>query len=623
MALNQYIGARYVPLIKGEWDSTISYEPLSIVLYQGSSYTSICSVPIGIPPTNTAFWALSGNYNAQVEEYRKAVIEYQQTVDEVQAQVNAFPKSNLGDYNTHFLGRVFHTTENRQSAQGLEVLTVNGTKYLYVTFTDYATDEKVSIVQYSLDGTLILESAAFTGVGHGSLGYYAPKNNLYLFNEGTGVITFIDPTTLTITETVNGPRATYFSAASDDTGNWYLITTSNVINKYSPTFELLVSNNTAIRNTSVRYYGILQESYVHDGNLYTCVQANRVCIFDCETLNFKFSHGVPFYASDYYPIGELQKICIERNGDFYGLGKPRMVNPSTDTDVNDGLTVFVSGNIYSDTIDRGRITTYSSDLFVSQFNVNSNTLVFRPDGTGSYPFNKLSELGIVLQNKKMMPRTCLLIGDFSTETLILNGANAGVLFSNDNVKINNIISNNSIFAINKIDIVGTTASITAIYSEITLRNVNWTVEASFIDCVVGYNNTALPMMNKLYTQTCSIIDQTDKVEKTWKNIGEYLGSNIGMNTSIPLSEDFTKYDEMLLSVQLGEAANYKTVGTAIIPTSQFVGGALYVGGNYSDNLDTLKDVNVAFSYATNTTMPVSANNTGKTQTDLRIRVWVK
>lgn len=75
MALNQYIGARYVPLITGEWDSATIYEPLSVVLYQGSSYTSICSVPIGIPPTNTAFWALTGNYNAQVEEYRQQVAQ--------------------------------------------------------------------------------------------------------------------------------------------------------------------------------------------------------------------------------------------------------------------------------------------------------------------------------------------------------------------------------------------------------------------------------------------------------------------------------------------------------------------------------------------------------------------
>lgn len=89
MALNQYIGARYVPLITGEWDATISYEPLSVVLYQGSSYTSICSVPVGEPPTNTAFWALTGNYNAQVEQYRQEVLNISSELSSIKPKVES------------------------------------------------------------------------------------------------------------------------------------------------------------------------------------------------------------------------------------------------------------------------------------------------------------------------------------------------------------------------------------------------------------------------------------------------------------------------------------------------------------------------------------------------------
>lgn len=73
MAVTQYIGARYVPLFIGEWDSTQEYEPLSVVLYQGASYTSRQAVPIGIDINNEEFWILSGNYNAQVEAYRQEV----------------------------------------------------------------------------------------------------------------------------------------------------------------------------------------------------------------------------------------------------------------------------------------------------------------------------------------------------------------------------------------------------------------------------------------------------------------------------------------------------------------------------------------------------------------------
>lgn len=73
--VTQYVGARYVPLFADpiEWDNTRAYEPLTIVLYQGNSYTTRQYTPVGIEITNEAFWAETGNYNAQVEQYRQEV----------------------------------------------------------------------------------------------------------------------------------------------------------------------------------------------------------------------------------------------------------------------------------------------------------------------------------------------------------------------------------------------------------------------------------------------------------------------------------------------------------------------------------------------------------------------
>ena len=71
---NVYVGHRYVPKMMGDWDNTKIYEPLSVVTYQGASYTSRQYVPTGIEITNEDFWVLSGNYNAQVEHYRQEVI---------------------------------------------------------------------------------------------------------------------------------------------------------------------------------------------------------------------------------------------------------------------------------------------------------------------------------------------------------------------------------------------------------------------------------------------------------------------------------------------------------------------------------------------------------------------
>lgn len=73
----QYIGARYVPIFgrKGEtsitWNNSAPYEPLTIVLYNGASYTSRQYVPAGIDVHDERFWANTGNYNAQIEQYRR------------------------------------------------------------------------------------------------------------------------------------------------------------------------------------------------------------------------------------------------------------------------------------------------------------------------------------------------------------------------------------------------------------------------------------------------------------------------------------------------------------------------------------------------------------------------
>lgn len=86
-AYNTYVGARYVPIYDGAWSSSKKYEPLVVVQYQGNSYTSKTYVPAGVNPTNENYWAQSGNYNAQVEEYRKEVYRLTTLVNEFDARI--------------------------------------------------------------------------------------------------------------------------------------------------------------------------------------------------------------------------------------------------------------------------------------------------------------------------------------------------------------------------------------------------------------------------------------------------------------------------------------------------------------------------------------------------------
>lgn len=67
----QYVGARYVPKIMGEWNKALQYEALSVVTHVGNSFTSKVPVPANIDITNTDYWINTGNYNAQVEAYRQ------------------------------------------------------------------------------------------------------------------------------------------------------------------------------------------------------------------------------------------------------------------------------------------------------------------------------------------------------------------------------------------------------------------------------------------------------------------------------------------------------------------------------------------------------------------------
>ena len=66
MANNVYIGMRYVPIFDGDWDNTKSYEALTIVTYGNNSYTSKKPVPVGTLPTDTTYWALTGNLNGMI-----------------------------------------------------------------------------------------------------------------------------------------------------------------------------------------------------------------------------------------------------------------------------------------------------------------------------------------------------------------------------------------------------------------------------------------------------------------------------------------------------------------------------------------------------------------------------
>lgn len=203
---NVYVGHRYVPKIMDEWDKTISYEGLSIVTYQGTSYTSKKRVPVGIDILNEEYWAVTGNYNAQVETYRKEVKDMGEKVnnkmdetiahvDESLTQVN----NQLGE-NTNEIEHVKHRFTNVKNSDGAITHMLNvGLTYAQNTEFVYGNSNVLNSSDPTRRGVrnqsgkweidcsafinALLQDIPFNKSAYVNQGYNYPSNRGYKFTE--------------------------------------------------------------------------------------------------------------------------------------------------------------------------------------------------------------------------------------------------------------------------------------------------------------------------------------------------------------------------------------------------------------------------------------------------------
>lgn len=129
---NIYIGNRYVPIVDGEWDNSKKYEPLVIVQYQGNSYTSKGYVPAGVAISNTDYWALTGNYNAQLEPIVTGLNSVKEDIDTIDASLTTI-NSNITAINNNV------AAINNTTLSGKQVLFVGDSIFAGVTQTGTAT----------------------------------------------------------------------------------------------------------------------------------------------------------------------------------------------------------------------------------------------------------------------------------------------------------------------------------------------------------------------------------------------------------------------------------------------------------------------------------------------------
>ena len=105
--IRQYIGARYVFKIyensadssSADWESGVTYEPLTIVTYLNSTYASKKDVPgsVGNPASNPAYWVVTGAYNGQIATLQQQIDTINNTtIPSIDAAIQALT-NNVGD----------------------------------------------------------------------------------------------------------------------------------------------------------------------------------------------------------------------------------------------------------------------------------------------------------------------------------------------------------------------------------------------------------------------------------------------------------------------------------------------------------------------------------------------
>lgn len=117
-AYNIYKGARYVPKIMGQWDANVNYEPLSIVINQGNSYTSAQYVPAGVPlQVNGPYWYLTGNFNGQLESINQELEEIKATLKQNVTAISTI--QNLINNTTYLPFQDLQTDANMTNVNGI------------------------------------------------------------------------------------------------------------------------------------------------------------------------------------------------------------------------------------------------------------------------------------------------------------------------------------------------------------------------------------------------------------------------------------------------------------------------------------------------------------------------
>ena len=203
-SVREYIGARYVPVFANpaQWDNGREYEPLTIVMNEGNSYTSTQYVPTGIDISNETYWALTGNYNAQVEAYRKEVQTLDDRIttntDDIAANMGEIAdiKTEVADIKTEVATTNENVTKAQNDATSAKTITdkidIASTIANHILFQTAADDtQQVSIVYFTKIGA---EDRSNLMANKSGISFHVNGEQIWAFSKNLQKFGLTDPT---------------------------------------------------------------------------------------------------------------------------------------------------------------------------------------------------------------------------------------------------------------------------------------------------------------------------------------------------------------------------------------------------------------------------------------------
>lgn len=141
--MGRYVGARYVPINAGAWDNTREYEPLTMVQYEGDTYTSKIYVPVGIAITNTNYWVKTGNFNQQVANLAQSLQQTDNRVQDVEGDIEDINRDLEALFDTAYFTKEFLNVPagaTQAPTQYTERVDISKEGYRPIALQGYASD---------------------------------------------------------------------------------------------------------------------------------------------------------------------------------------------------------------------------------------------------------------------------------------------------------------------------------------------------------------------------------------------------------------------------------------------------------------------------------------------------